>query len=62
MNQLDGPKPWVLSFSYSRALQNPVQAAWNGNAANREAAQQAFLKRARLNSLARKGEYAASME
>jgi fructose-bisphosphate aldolase class I len=58
MNQLDGPKPWVLSFSYSRALQNPVQAAWNGNAANREAAQQAFLKRARLNSLARKGEYA----
>ncbi|MBY5268124.1 class I fructose-bisphosphate aldolase [Spiribacter salinus] len=62
MNQLDGPKPWVLSFSYSRALQNPVQAAWNGNAANREAAQQAFLKRALLNSLARKGEYAASME
>jgi len=62
MNQLDGPKPWVLSFSYSRALQNPVQAAWNGNAANREAAQQAFLKRARLNSLARQGQYDASME
>ena len=62
MNRADGPKPWVLSFSYSRALQNPVQAAWKGDPANKGAAQQAFLHRARLNSLARKGEYAPSME
>ncbi len=62
MNRADGAKPWVLSFSYSRALQNPVQAAWNGDPANKEAAQRAFLHRARLNSLARKGEYDPSME
>ena len=62
MNRADGAKPWVLSFSYSRALQNPVQAAWQGDPANKEAAQRAFLHRARLNSLARKGEYDPSME
>ncbi|KAF0283263.1 class I fructose-bisphosphate aldolase [Spiribacter roseus] len=62
MNQAEGPKPWVMSFSFSRALQNPVQAAWAGVAQNKEAAQQAFLHRARLNSLAREGRYTASME
>lgn len=62
MNQAAGAKPWVLSFSYSRALQNPVQEAWKGDAANKEAAQKAFLKRARLNSLARDGRYDPAME
>ncbi len=62
MNQASGAKPWVLSFSYSRALQNPVQAAWAGNPDNRSAAEKAFLKRARLNSLARAGEYTSAME
>jgi fructose-bisphosphate aldolase class I len=62
MNRADGPRPWVLSFSYSRALQNPVQAAWQGDASNQAAAQKAFLKRARLNSLARDGQYEAAME
>jgi len=62
MNRADGPRPWVLSFSYSRALQNPVQAAWQGDPANQGAAQKAFLKRARLNSLARDGQYEPAME
>ena len=62
MNQASGPRPWVVSFSYSRALQNPVQAAWKGDPANKDAAQQAFLKRARLNSLAREGKYSPDME
>ena len=62
MNQADGAKPWVLSFSYSRALQNPVQAAWKGDPANKADAQQAFLKRARLNSMARQGQYSPDME
>jgi len=62
MNQADGAKPWVLSFSYSRALQNPVQAAWNGESANKPAAEKAFIKRAKLNSLARQGQYAPAME
>lgn len=62
MNQAAVSKPWVLSFSYSRALQNPVQEAWKGKADNKEAAQKAFLKRARLNSLARDGRYDPAME
>ncbi len=61
MNRL-GPLPWLLSFSYGRALQDPSQQAWRGQAANAKAAQQALLKRARLNSAACLGKYAASME
>ena len=33
MNRVDG-RPWVLSFSYGRALQEPPLAAWKGQAAN----------------------------
>ncbi|AGY91879.1 hypothetical protein SPICUR_04500 [Spiribacter curvatus] len=62
INQAEGAKPWVLSFSFSRALQNPVQAAWSGDNANKQAAQQAFIHRARMNSLARAGRYDPSME
>jgi fructose-bisphosphate aldolase class I len=62
INQASGPKPWVLSFSFSRALQNPVQATWAGDRANGPAAQQAFIERARLNALARAGEYDPAME
>jgi len=57
-----GPFPWQFSFSYGRALQAAAQHAWRGDAANRTKAQQAFLQRARLNSLARRGEYTPSME
>lgn len=49
--------PWVLSFSYGRALQ-----AWRGEAANKSIAQQALYKRARLNSAASHGKYTAAME
>lgn len=62
MNRAEGPKPWVLSFSYSRALQEPVQQAWLGRAENVQAAQRAFLARARLNSAARDGRYEPAME
>ena len=61
MNRL-GPLPWQLSFSYGRALQASVLAAWNGRAENREAAQRAFQHRARLNSAARNGRYEPKME
>ena len=57
-----GPHPWELSFSYGRALQAAAQHAWMGDPAHRAAAQQAFLQRARLNSLARRGEYSSDME
>ncbi len=55
-------EPWLLSFSFGRALQQPVLQAWQGKAENVPAAQQALLKRARLNSAAQRGEYQADME
>jgi fructose-bisphosphate aldolase class I len=61
MNRL-GAQPWALSFSYGRALQDPVLQAWKGQAANVRSAQDALLERARLNSAARAGRYDASME
>jgi fructose-bisphosphate aldolase, class I len=61
MNQR-GPHPWELSFSYGRALQAPALKAWGGDAANREAAQQAFYRRAKFNGAARSGSYAPEWE
>ncbi|TCV86369.1 class I fructose-bisphosphate aldolase [Sulfurirhabdus autotrophica] len=62
INVCAGQKPWQLSFSYGRALQAPALKAWHGEAANQKAGQQALLKRARLNSLARQGKYHTNME
>jgi fructose-bisphosphate aldolase class I len=61
MNRLGG-LPWQLSFSYGRALQQSTLDAWRGEAANVAAAQRAFLRRARLNGLARSGSYETAME
>ena len=61
MNQL-GPLPWVLTFSYGRALQDTALKAWGGAAANFAAGQREFAKRAKLNGLATTGRYAAEME
>jgi fructose-bisphosphate aldolase class I len=61
MNKM-GPLPWALTFSYGRALQDDALKAWGGAAANFAAGQKAFAKRARLNSLACTGGYAAEME
>jgi len=57
-----GKHPWELSFSYGRALQDPVLRAWKGQAANVPAAQKAFSHRSRLNGAARYGEYSPDME
>ncbi len=62
MNNAPGPRPWTIGFSYSRAIQDPVQEAWGGHTQNREIAQQAFVHRARLNSAARDGRYSPDME
>lgn len=48
-----GPHPWVLTFSFSRAIQDPVLETWRGDEVNVAAAQAAFAERARLNGLAR---------
>ncbi len=54
--------PWQLSFSYGRALQQSTLDAWRGLPANVAAGQRAFLRRAKLNGLARDGSYESAME
>ncbi len=57
-----GEHPWELSFSYGRALQDPVLKAWRGKMANVPAAKEAFFLRSKLNGSARRGIYSVSME
>jgi len=54
--------PWAVTFSFSRAIQEPSLAAWRGEEANVPAAQQALNHRAECNRAARRGEYSAAME
>ena len=57
-----GPHAWQLSYSYGRALQAPALKAWAGDPANAGAAQAAYLHRARMNGLARSGDYSPELE
>jgi fructose-bisphosphate aldolase class I len=61
MNSM-GPHPWQVSFSYARALQDPVLKAWKGEAGNVATAQKIFYHRAKCNSAARSGKYTKQME
>jgi fructose-bisphosphate aldolase class I len=54
--------PWPVTFSYSRAIEEPVLAAWRGKEQNRERAQEALIKRLQLNVAARDGVYKPTME
>lgn len=58
INQVPGPKPWSLTFSYGRALQQSCLKAWLGEDANVSAAQTVLLARAKANSEAQQGKYA----
>lgn len=62
MNALYSDSPWELSFSYARALQQPVLQAWGGKPENVPTAQRVFYKRAKLNGAARRGTYNAELE
>jgi fructose-bisphosphate aldolase class I len=62
MNAMASTLPWKLSFSYSRALQEPALKTWSGDATNGAAAQAALYHRAQLNSAASLGRYKESME
>ena len=62
MNALCKDAPWELSFSYGRALQEPALKAWQGEAENAAATQQALYQRAFLNGAARTGDYTPEME
>ena len=62
LNATAEKQPWILSFSYGRALQASVLQSWRGEAANKSIAQECLYKRARLNSVATRGKYTATME
>ncbi len=57
-----GSQPWELSFSYGRALQQSALQVWSGDPARVQAAQAAYLHRARMNGAARSGRYKPEME
>lgn len=57
-----GKLPWALTFSYGRALQADALAVWAGKPENVEAAREAFTHRARMNSLASRGQWAPELD
>ena len=62
INRLPGPKPWKISFSYGRALQDPALEAWQGRDENLAAGQSALYRRASCNGAASVGKYTDEME
>jgi fructose-bisphosphate aldolase class I len=62
INVLYPRAPWVLSFSYARALQDPVMHSWAGRAENTATAQKALSRRISMNSLARDGQWSLEKE
>lgn len=57
INLAPGPKPWSLTFSYGRALQQSVLKAWKGKDENVAEAQTVLVARAKANGLANLGKY-----
>jgi fructose-bisphosphate aldolase class I len=62
MNAMFPNTPWVLSFSYARALQEPVMRTWAGRVESVAAAQRAFYQRGKMNGLARQGKWRPELE
>ena len=60
MNAMGVEHPWQLSYSYGRALQAAALKAWAEGGS--EASQVAFAHRAKMNSLARSGEWNLDLE
>ncbi|KAF4362367.1 hypothetical protein F8388_008251 [Cannabis sativa] len=60
MNKLQVLKPWTLSFSFGRALQQSTLKTWGGKKENIGKAQEAFLTRCKANSDATLGKYTPS--
>lgn len=52
INQVKGLRPWALSFSFGRALQASVLAAWGGKPANVDAGKKALIYRATVSAFA----------
>ena len=61
INRLPGPKPWTITFSYGRALQDAALEAWRGRDEHVKTAQDALSHRARCNGAANLGRYTDEM-
>lgn len=57
-----GKLPWALTFSFARAIQQPVMEIWKGKDENIAAAQKMLYHRASLDNAARAGAYKPEME
>jgi fructose-bisphosphate aldolase, class I len=62
INRLPGARPWKISFSYGRALQDRALEAWHGREENLSLGQAALARRARCNSAASLARYTDAME
>ncbi|MGH7184076.1 MAG: class I fructose-bisphosphate aldolase, partial [Nitrospiraceae bacterium] len=62
INRLDTARPWKVTFSYGRALQDPALHAWHDKAEQFKAGQQAFYHRAKCNGAAARGTYTDALE
>lgn len=54
--------PWIVSFSFARAIQQPALEIWKGEEINTKEAQKMIVHRAKYAATARRGEYNAVME
>ena len=54
--------PWIVTFSFARTIQQPALDIWKGQEAKVEEAQKLLYNRAKLDALARLGEYNKDME
>lgn len=54
--------PWIVTFSFARAIQQPALDIWKGQEANVDEAQKLLYIRAKLDAAARGGAYSNDME
>lgn len=54
--------PWALTFSFSRAIQQPALDIWRGDPANVVQAQRVLQHRVACNRAARRGQYMPAMD
>jgi len=57
-----GPQPWPITYSYSRAIEEPTLLAWQGKPENIPEAQKVLLHACKMNSLAAQGMYDAAAD
>jgi len=57
-----GGQPWPITFSYSRAIEEPFLTTWQGKPENGKEAQKMLLHVCQMNSLAQQGKYNSSQE